>query len=196
MSLEKCSLDEAKKIASEFLDSPHIKNPREETTKAEQLRDFWIWNPPSFSENQAAYWSAWKVFQSIDPEAGDGGIGKMRVDMARYFVERAETDYDYWDAVRLIVVWILCRPCAKDRKLDPNLENWIVWEHNGEKRPPKKPGDRARKYHARDGCVYFAMEALAVDGPMTQEAAAAWIAERIGLSTEAVRSIYRKARKS
>ena len=96
--MEKWSDDEAKALALNHLDSDHIRNPREETTKAEELRDFWFRNPPTFTEGQPDYWNEWKVFRLIDTEAGEAGIDKMSVDMARYFVERAETDRDYWDA--------------------------------------------------------------------------------------------------
>ena len=48
----------------------------------------------------------------------------------------------------------------------------------------------------RDGCIYFAMQALSDDGPMSPSAAAAWVGKYINLSPEAIKTIYRKARNS
>ena len=190
--MEERSDDAVKALAREHLDSVHIRNPREETTKAEALRDFWFWNPPTVTEGQPDHWNEWKVFGLIDPEAGDAGIDKMSVDMARYFVERAETDRDYWDALRLILGKTLVRSSSIDH---PYLRTWLIALLEGARAaPPKKSGNPARKYHARDGCIYFAMCALSEDGPMSEAAAAAWVGERTNLSPEAIKTIYRKAR--
>ena len=190
------SEDEAKALASEYLDSDHIKNPKEEITKAEELCNFWFWNPPTFTEGQPDHWGEWKVFRLIDPETDDEGRDKMSVDMARYFVERSETDRDYWDALRLILAKKLDRSGSIE---DPYLCGWLI-DCLADKRqaPPKKPGNPARKYHARDGDIYFAMQALSDDGPMSESeaAAAAWVGEHINLSREAIRTIYQKAQKA
>ena len=92
------SESEAKALAAECLASDHIDNPHETTTRADELYEFWKWNR-LHAKKQPAYWSEWKVFRLIDPEAGDEGIHKMSVDMAQYYVERSETDRDYWDAL-------------------------------------------------------------------------------------------------
>ena len=180
------SEDEAKVLAREHLDSDHMRNPREETTKAEELRDFWFW-PPSFKGQLT-------TFLWIDPEAGEEGNHKMEEDIGRYFVERAEEDRSYWEALRLITARMLERSNSIE---DPCLRGWLIDVLNGAREaPPKKPGNQARKYHARDGCIYFAMQALSEDGPTREAAAAMWVGKQINLSTEAVKSIYRKARNS
>ncbi len=192
--MEKLSEDEAKARARKYLDNNHIKNPREEITKAEELCDFWFWNPPTFTRGQPDHWNEWKVFRLIDPEAGDEGIDKMNVDMARYFVECSETDRDYWDALRLIMVKKLNRSSGIE---DPYLRGWLIGVLADERvRPPKKCGNTARKHHVRDGCIYRAMQVLSDDGPMSQAAAAGWVGEYINLSPESIKTIYRKARNS
>ena len=114
--------------------------------------------------------------------------------MARYFVERAETDRDYWDALRLIVGKTLARSSSID---DPYLRTWLIDLLEGDREaPPKKSGNRARKYYARDGCIYFAMSTLSEDGPRSEAAAAAWVGKLTNLSPEAIKTIYRKARNS
>ena len=189
--MEKLSEDEAKERARKYLDSDQIKTPREEIAMAEKLCDFWFWNPPTFTRGQPDYWGEWKVFRLIDPEAGDEGIDKMSVDMARYFVERSETDRDYWDALRLIMAKKLDRSSSIE---DPYLRGWLIGVLADEPEvPPKKCGNTARKHHARDGCICFAMQALSDAGPMSQSAAAAWVGEYINLSPEAIKTIYRKA---
>ena len=120
--MDKLSEVEAKARADEYLASDHIKNPRAEITKAEELCDFWYWNPPTFTEGHPSHWGQWKVFRLIDPEAGDGGREKMSVDMARYFVERSETDRDYWDALRLILAKTLARNTNIE---EPCLRRWL-----------------------------------------------------------------------
>lgn len=187
---------EAKELAAEHLASDHIDNPHETTTRADELYEFWKWNRLQ-AKKKPAYWSEWKVFRLVDPDAGDEGIHKMSVDMARYYVERSETDRDYWDALRRIIAEALSasshliRCGAID---DPHLCAWLVDVLKDERTaPPRKPGNRTRKYHTRDGCIYFAMEALCQDGPMTQSAAAEWIADKINLSKESIITIYRRA---
>ena len=77
------------------------------------------------------------------------------------------------------------------------LRGWLIDILEGVRQPPpKKPGNTSRKHHARDGCIYFAMQALSDDGPLSQSAAAAWVGEYINLSPEAIKTIYRKARNS
>ena len=182
--MDKLSENEAKVLAREHLDSDHIKSPREETTKAEELRDFWFW-PPSFKGQLTAF--LW-----IDPEAGEEGNRKMEEDIGRYFVERTETDRDYWEALRLITARMLDRSNSIE---DPCPRGWLIDMLKGDREaPPKKPGNQTRKYHARDGCIYFAMQALSDDGPISEAAAAAWVGVQINLSPEAVKSIYRKAK--
>ena len=123
----------------EHLDSVHIRNPREETTKAEALRDFWFWNPPTVTEGRPDHWDEWKVFGLIDPEAGDAGIDKPSVDMARYFVERAETDRDFWDALRLILGKTLVQSSSIDH---PYLGTWLIALSEGARTaPPQKSGN-------------------------------------------------------
>ena len=118
----------------------------------------------------------------------------MEEDIGRYFVERAEEDRSYWEALRLITARMLERSNSIE---DPCLRGWLIDVLNGAREaPPKKPGNQARKYHARDGCIYFAMQALSEDGPTSEATAAMWVGKQINLSTEAVKSIYRKARNS
>ena len=194
ISMEQLSEDQAKKRALECLDSNQIRNPTEEPTQAEELSEFWFWNPPSFAEGHPEWWGEWKVFREIDPEAGDVGISKMRVDMGRYFLERSELDPEYWDALRLISAKTLER--GHDISEEPYLREWLTdMLTERRKAPPRKPGNTARKHHKRNGCIYFAMRALSDQGPMSQDAAAKWIAKQISLSPEAVKSIYKKARK-
>ena len=185
------SEDEAKAVAREYLDSDHSRNPREETTKAEELCRFWLWNPPSFTQGQPDYWNEWRLLRLIDPEAGGTGRDKMSVDMARYFVERSETDRDYWDALQEIVAKKLDQRSSIE---DPYLRGWLIDMLKGVRQPPpKKPGNTPRKHHARDGYIYRAMQALSDGGPMSQSAAAAWVGEYINLSPEAIKTSYRKA---
>ncbi len=192
--MEKLSEDEAKARAIQYLGSNHIRNPEEEITKAEELCGFWFWNPPTFTERQPDHWNEWKVFGLIDPEASGGERAKMSVGMARYFVERSATDRDYWEALRRITAKTLDRSSCIE---DPYLHGWLVdMLRNKRKAPPKKPGNSTRKHHARDGCIYFAMQALSEEGPMSQAAAAAWVGQHINLSPEAIKTIYRKARNS
>lgn len=187
------SEDEAKALADQYLDCDHIQNPREETTKADELYQFWKWNPPAFAAGKPEYWGEWKVFRLIDPQAGDEGIHKLSADMAHYFVERSETDRDYWDAVCRIIADMLDQSSSSAR-IDPCLCAWLIGMLRGDRVAPKKRrGNPARKYHVRDGLIYFAMEALCDKGSMNQVAASAWIGERVNLSKEAVASIYRKA---
>lgn len=181
----------AKKIARKYLDDKQIRHPSEEYTKADELCKFWFWNPPSFTAGQPDHWNEWKVFRLIDPDAGDEGIYKMSVDMARYFVERSETDCDYWDALKQIVAKLLDRSSGIE---DTYLNGWLIDMLNGERKAPRsKPGNRARKYHSRNGLIYFAMETLSVDSQMSQENAAKWIGELINKSPESIRTIYRNA---
>lgn len=191
------SEDEAKTLADQYLNCDQIRNPREETTKADELYRFWKWNPPAFAAGKPEYWNEWKVFGLIDPQAGDEGIHKLSVDMARYFVERSETDRDYWDALCRIVADILHQSSSSARMVatdDPWLRAWLIDMLRGDRVAPKKRrGNRARKYHVRDGLIYLAMQALCDKGSMNQVAASAWIGERVNLSKESVASIYRKA---
>ena len=193
------SESEAKKLAADYLDSDHIGNPHETSTRADELYEFHKLNSPSFVKDKPAYWSQWKVLRLIDPEAGDEGICKMSVDMVRYYVERSETDRDYWDALRRIIEKALSASSHLIRRgvVDNlHLSGWMVDVLKGERAaPPRKRGNRARKYHVRDGRIYYAMEALCQngDGPMSQSAAAAWIAGKINLSKEAIITIYRNA---
>lgn len=191
---------EAKDLANQYLDYDQIRSPCEEPTKADELYRFWMWNPPEYAEEKPDYWGEWEVFRLIDPEAGKDGIHKMSVDMARYYVERSETDRDYWDALRRILATKLG---ASDSSIrceaidDPHLCGWLVDVLDGHRiAPNKRRGNSARKYHARDGCIYFAMDALCDRGPLSQAAASEWVGKRINLSREAVMSIYRKARVS
>ncbi len=199
VEMNKLSETEAKEIAAKYLDDDQIRNPHQETTQADELYRFWKWNPPGYTKGQPDHWGEWKVFRLIDPEAGDSGIHEMGVDMAGYYVKRSETDRDYWDALRKIVADKLGASNSSIRlEVTDNLYlcRWLVDFVLGHRDPPnKQPGNPARKYHARDGCIYFAMEALCEDGPLSQSAASEWIADRINLSKEAVISIYRKARK-
>ena len=168
--MARLSEDEAKALARECLDSDHIRNPQEDPTKPDELCQFWFWNPPTFTEGQPHWWGQWQVFGMIDPEVGDEGKQQMSVDMARYFVERSEIDRDYWDALRKILAKTLERYSSLE---DSQLRAWLIGMLNGEREaPPRKSGNPASKHHARDGCVYFAMEALCEDGPMSQAAAA------------------------
>ena len=189
---------QARERAQKYLDSEQVKNPCEEVAKADELVQFWKWNPPAFAEGQPCHWNEWNIFQRIDPEAGEDGIHKMSVDMARYFVERSETDRDYWDALRKILAKMLSASDSSIRRSasdDPNLCGWLVDFLEGRRTPPNKQrGNKARKYHARDGCIYFAIQALCEQGQMNQSAAIEWVGKRINLSSEAVASIYRKAR--
>ena len=189
--------DEAKALADQCLSCDHIQDPREEPTKADELYRFWKRNPPAFAEGHPDDWSEWEVFRLIDPQAGDEGIHKLSVDMVRYFVERSEIDHDYWSALCRIIADILDQSSSSARMVatdDPWLRSWLIDLLRGSRvAPRKRRGNPARKYHVRDGCIYFAMRALCDDGPMNQVAASAWIGERVNLSKEAVMSIYRKA---
>lgn len=191
------SEDEAKALADQYLNCDHIRNPREETTKADELYQFWKWNPPAFAAGKPEYWNEWKVFRLIDPQAGDEGIHKLSAEMARYFVERSETDRDYWDALCRIIADILHQSSSSARMEatdDPWLCAWLIDMLRGDRvAPRKRPGNPARKYHVRDGLIYFAMQALCDEGSMNHAAASEWVGERINLSKEAVASIYRKA---
>ena len=191
---------EAIELAKKYLDDEQIRNPCEETTKAAELHRFWMWNPPVYAEGKPGYWSEWKFFRQIAPEAGDVGIHKMSVDMARYFVERPETDRDYWDALKEILSTSLSAsdPLIRNGALDdPHLRGWLINYLDGHRvAPTKRPGNRARKYHARDGRIYFAIHLLCDRGGMSQSAAIEWVGKRINLSSEAVTSVYRKARAS
>ena len=185
------SEDEAKELARKYLDSDHIRDPHETTSKADQLRRFWMWNSPAFTRDQPTHWGEWKEFRLIDPEAGDEGIKKMSVDMARYYAERSETDHDYWDALCRIIAQTLDRGGVID---DSYLRRWLSDMLRGERTaPPRKPGNQARKYHERNGCIYFAMQALCDDGPMTQDAAAEWVGKQVNMSKESILTIYREA---
>ena len=189
---------EAKALAEQYLDCDQVRRSHEEVTKADELYRFWMWNPPSFAEGHPDYWAEWRLFRLIDPDAGDDGIHKLSVDMARYYSERSETDRDYWDAVRRILATKLNSSDSSIRSEaldDPHLCGWLVdvlEEHRTA--PKKRRGKSARTYFARDGCIYFAMHALCERGPLNQAAASEWIGERVNLSREAVTSIYRKAR--
>ena len=116
------SENEAKELARQHLDSDHIRNPHETTTKADELCDFWMWNPPPFTRKKATYWSGWKELRLTDSEASDEDIEKLSVDMARYYVERSETDRDYWDALCQIVAKTMDRGGIID---DPYLRTWL-----------------------------------------------------------------------
>ena len=76
------SEQEAKELAEKYLNCDHIRNPREDITKADELCDFWKWNPPTFAQGKPEDWSDWNIFRLIDPEAGHDGIHKLSVDMA------------------------------------------------------------------------------------------------------------------
>ena len=192
--MARLSEDKAIALASKCLDSEHIRNPKEDPSKAEELCQFWFWNPPAFTNGQPDWWGEWMAFGLIDPEAGDEGKHKMSADMARYFVERSETDRDYWDALRKIIATTLDRSGGIE---SPNLRTWLIGMLNGQRKaPPKKPGNPALKYHARNGCIYFAMVALYEDGPMSQASAAKWVGKQIDRSPEAITTIYRNACKS
>lgn len=185
------SENEAKELARKHLDSDHLRNPHETTTKADELCDFWMWNPPPFTRKKATYWSGWKELRLTDSEVSDKDIEKLSVDMARYYVERSETDRDYWDALCQIVAKTVDRGGIID---DPYLRTWLSDMLRGERTtPPRKPGNQARKYHERNGCIYFAMQALCDDGPMTQDAAAEWVGSQVNMSKEAILTIYREA---
>ena len=190
--------DQAKALADQYLNCDQFRNPHEETTKADELYRFWTWNPPAFAKGKPDYWNEWKVFRLIDPQAGDEGIHKLSVDMARYFVERSETDRDYWDALCRIIAEILRQSSSSARMIatdDPWLCAWLIDLLMGDRVVPKKRrGNPAQKYHVRDGLIYFAMQALCDQGSMNQAAASEWVGERVNLSKEAVASIYRKAR--
>ena len=191
------SESEVKERAAEYLDSDHINNPHETTTKAEDLYDFLDWNPPSYTKGKPVYWGEWKEFRSIDSEAGDEAIREMSRDPLNYYVQRSETDPDYWGALILIITKALSASSDLKRHSvvdDPHLCTWLVDVLVGERTaPPRKPGNRTRKYFQRDDCIYFAMEALCQDGSMIQSAAAEWIAAKINLSKESIITIYRKA---
>lgn len=188
---------DAKKLAAQYLDTDHIRNPHEEPTKAEELYQFWMWNPPGFAEEHPEDWGEYKIFRWIDPEAGDAGIHKLSCDMPRYFVERSEKDRDYWDALCKICADILGRSHSLARHgVTDNLDlrRWLVSFLSGDKVAPKKRrGNSARKYHSRDECIYLAVWALSVEGPMSLAAAFEWVGGQIDLSKEAVASIYKKA---
>ena len=173
--------EKIKAYAQAILANPRMRYPTVEQTIAASLCDDVFFELFTY-KHQA------KIILQIDPGAD---VDKVFIDRARYFVERSETNRDYWDALSLIVARKFDKTWPADRDLDPYLLGWLIDKLRGERLPPKKRGGRnSRAYELRNGLICDAFDLLTHNG-MPAGKAIEFIADEVNLSQETVRDIVR-----
>lgn len=177
--------EKIKAYAQVILTNPRMRYPTVEQTIAASLCDDVFFELFTY-KHQA------KIILQIDLDAD---VDKVFIDRARYFVERSETNRDYWDALCLIVARKLDKTWPADRDLDPYLLGWLIDMLRGERLPPKKRGGRtSRAYEFRNGSICAAFNLLTPNG-MPAGKTIEFIADEVNLSQETVRDIVRQRTK-